>query len=82
MSTINKPISYRQYSKPVDLENTIKIYQDVYQNVLAEYMAVRDELKDIASHLKETMKSVSESLKDKLKHINFDCFTLRMRYVL
>lgn len=60
VSTINKPISYRQYSKPVDLENTIKIYQDVYQNVLAEYMAVRDELKDIASHLKETLKDLSD----------------------
>lgn len=51
-NTINKPISYRQYCKSVDLEDTLKMYQDAHVKVQEELFSLTEELKDIQTTLK------------------------------
>lgn len=52
-NTINKPISYRQYCKSVDLEDTLKMYEDAHVKVQEELFSLTEELKDIRTTLKK-----------------------------
>mgnify|MGYP004471970309 CR=1 FL=1 len=83
VNTINKPISYRQYSKPVDLEDTLNMYQEALNSVEAELYNAQEDLRDISKVLKTDMESLSEDEKslyaDKIKELEKQINALKFR---
>lgn len=52
INTITTPTTYRQYSKAVDLEHTLEIYQKAYQNLELQLFDAVEDLRDIENALR------------------------------
>lgn len=93
INTINKPISYRQYCKAVDLEDTTKMYEEAHSKVQEELYSLVGELKDIQVTLKNStnmekyqvhlFQETEKELVHKISALEFREFHLRdqMRYI-
>ena len=51
INTIKKPISYRQYSKAIDLEHTINRYKEAHEKVITRLYNAQEDIKDIEKFL-------------------------------
>lgn len=60
VNTINKPISYRQYGKPIDLEDTQIMYQEALNAIDASLFNSQEDLKEIAKTLKTELSTMEE----------------------
>ncbi len=61
IDTLNAPVTYREYSKAVDLEQTMKLYGKAYENVQRElYNAIEDQKALTASMKKERDMSLAD----------------------
>lgn len=60
VNTITKPITYRQFSKPVDLEDTQLMYKDAYEKVEEELYNAQEDLKEIGVNLKSNKDKLSD----------------------
>lgn len=61
IDTLNAPVTYREYSKAVDLEQTMKLYSKAYENVQRElYNAIEDQKALTASMKKRQDMSLTE----------------------
>lgn len=60
VNTITKPITYRQFSKPIDLEDKVLMYKDAYEKVESELYNVQEDLNEIAANLKKNLSAMSE----------------------
>ena len=58
-NTITKPVSYRQYSKPVDLEYTLSRYHDALNARNEELFHVQEDLKELRANLRRDMDHLS-----------------------
>lgn len=92
-NTINRPISYRQYCKAVDMEDTLKMYEEAHLKVQDELFSLVEELKDIQVTLKnlnmmesyqvKLFQETEEELISKIKALEFREFHLKsqMNYI-
>lgn len=87
-NTITKPVSYRQYSKPVDLEYTLKRHMGALDERNEELFLIRADIHDLEANLKRDRSSLSaadialyeheiEAAKKKEKALQFRCFHLQ-----
>lgn len=87
-NTITKPVSYRQYSKPVDLEYTIKLHQKALDERMEELFQVHEDIRDMEANLKRDRSALSEmdvklyeneiaSAKKREDALKFRCFHLQ-----
>jgi hypothetical protein len=93
INTINKPITYRQYSRSVDLENTIEMYMEAYTKVtsklekaemrLNEMQGVINSETDMAQLKKDLFDSEIEKTRREVSALNFRKFHLedQIRYI-
>lgn len=80
INTIDKPITYRQYSKSVDLEYTINKYLKAYDTVCAKLDKATKKLDEIQSALKKEMTPERKNIYLKeleLTKRNIDAFEFR-----
>lgn len=87
-NTITKPMTYRQFSKPVDLEYTLKRYQDALNARSEELFHVQEDIRDMESNLKRDKNALSDAdvslyereiqaARKKEKALRFRCFHLQ-----
>lgn len=62
VNTIKKPISYRQYSKNIDLEYTMNMYEEAHKQVETKLYNVTEDMKDLEKTISNG--TVSESQYD------------------
>lgn len=74
INTINKPVTYRQYCKAVDMEDTYIMYKEAYDRLSEELFTVTEDLKDLLAETKgkdnsynEAEKNLYSNMKDELE---------------
>lgn len=87
-NTITKPVSYRQYSKPVDLEYTLKRHEDALEERNEELFHVHEDIRDMENNLKRDRVRLTDdevalyeqeigAAKKKEKALKFRCLHLQ-----
>lgn len=87
-NTITKPVSYRQYSKPVDLEHTLKRHEGALEGRNEELFHVHEDIRDMEMNLKRDRSQLSDaevtlyeqeiaSAKKQEKALKFRCLHLQ-----
>lgn len=83
INTINKPISYRQYSKPVDLQDNLDRYKAAYKQVEEDLYNAQEDLGDISKILKNDMDHLSDDEKqlyaDRIRELEKQVNALKFR---
>lgn len=85
INVINKPITYRQYCKAVDMEDTLERYESAYQRLIKEQSDTERELADINLALKDeslslTNRRLYERERDVVQH-RLDTLVFRIFHV-
>jgi len=62
INTIKKPISYRQYSKAIDLEHTINRYEEAHEKIISRLYNTQEDIKDMEQFLTNDRINDSERL--------------------